>query len=252
MLALDASDNRPIASARTFPVVERFVSINGEGLQSGRVAAFIRFAICNLKCNWCDTRWANDQATADAAEKFSIDEILNWVHQTGVSAVTLTGGEPLLQAGLADLVQALLRVNDPHPLRVEIETNGSRDISAMHALRTECEKAGAPGSLHFTLDWKTPGAGKAACDSMDLTNHALLDDRDAVKFVVASRTDLEFAKRSADDAKLWDRCQVLLSPVWENIEPSEIVDFMVAHHMDRARLQLQMHKIIWPDVNKGV
>ena len=248
---LDA-ENKPAQSQPIFPVAERFISINGEGLQSGRLAAFIRFALCNLDCQWCDTRWANTQDAADAAEKLSIDELLDWVRESGVSAVTLTGGEPLLQSGLADLVRALLSVQTPHPLRVEIESNGSRDISELCTLRRECEGSKAPGSLHFTLDWKTPSAGDTACNLMNPANFKLLDERDAVKFVVASKDDLDFAKQCADEMKLWNRCQVLLSPVWGRIEPAEIVEYMMHHHLDRARLQLQMHKIIWPDTDKGV
>ncbi len=73
-----------------------------------------------------------------------------------------------------------------------------------------------------------------------------------MKFVVGSEDDLAFAERCADEAGLWDRCQVLLSPVWGNIEPAAIVDYMLAHGLDRARLQLQMHKIIWPEAARGV
>ena len=159
--------------------------------------------------------------------------------------MTLTGGEPLLQPYLPDLVQTLLAVDDPRPLRVEIETNGSRDLSPMAHLREACVEAGLLGSLHFTVDWKTPTAGEAVSAAMRRENYELLDTRDAVKFVVGTEDDLAFMECCADEAGLWDRCAVLVSPVWGAIEPAEIA-------ADRARLQLQLHKIIWPDETRGV
>ena len=137
-----------------------------------------------------------------------------------MSCVTLTGGEPLLQPYLPDLVQTLLAVDDPRPLRVEIETNGSRDLSPMAHLREACVEAGLPGSLHFTVDWKTPTAGEAVSAAMRRENYELLDTRDAVKFVVGTEDDLAFMECCADEAGLWDRCAVLVSPVWGAIEPA--------------------------------
>ena len=89
------------ARAQLFPVAEKFVSLNGEGLASGRPAAFIRFAGCNMWCTYCDTRWANHPLVE--VEGWSVPQLLAWVAETGVSCVTLTGGEPLLQPYLPDL-----------------------------------------------------------------------------------------------------------------------------------------------------
>ena len=175
-----------------------------------------------------------------------------WVAETGVSCVTLPGGVPLLQPYLPDLVQTLLAVDDPRPLRVEIETNGSRDLAPMAHLREACAEAGLPGSLHFTVDWKTPTAGEAVSAAMLRENYDLLDDRDAVKFVVGTEDDLAFMERCADEAGLWDRCSVLVSPVLDMIEPARIAAYLIDHGLDRARLQLQLHKIIWPNETRGV
>ena len=208
--------------AQLFPVAEKFVSVNGEGLAAGRPAAFIRFAGCNMWCTYCDTRWANHPLV----------EVEGW--------------------SVPDLVQTLLAVDDPRPLRVEIETNGSRDLSPMAHLREACAEAGLPGSLHFTVDWKTPTAGEAVSAAMRRENYDLLDTRDAVKFVVGAEDDLAFMERCADEAGLWDRCSVLVSPVWGAIEPAEIAAYLIERGLDRARLQLQLHKIIWPDETRGV
>ena len=201
-------------------------------------------------CTYCDTRWANHPLVE--VEGWSVPDLAAWVAETGVSCVTLTGGEPLLQPYLPDLVQTLLAVDDPRPLRVEIETNGSRDLSPMAHLREACVEAGLPGSLHFTVDWKTPTAGEAVSAAMRRENYELLDTRDAVKFVVGTEDDLAFMECCADEAGLWDRCAVLVSPVWGAIEPAEIAAYLIDHGLDRARLQLQLHKIIWPDETRGV
>ena len=136
--------------AQLFPVAEKFVSVNGEGLAAGRPAAFIRFAGCNMWCTYCDTRWANHPLVE--VEGWSVPDLAAWVAETGVSCVTLTGGEPLLQPYLPDLVQTLLAVDDPRPLRVEIETNGSRDLSPMAHLREACVEAGLLGMQMYRHD----------------------------------------------------------------------------------------------------
>lgn len=107
----------------TYQVVEKFVSINGEGRRAGELAAFIRFKGCNLQCSYCDTSWANEPG--GESERLTKEEILSWIRETGVKNVTLTGGEPLLREGMEELIEAILE--DPSQ-RVEIETNGSVDL----------------------------------------------------------------------------------------------------------------------------
>ena len=104
---------------RCFKVAEKFVSINGEGPRAGELAVFLRFCGCNLNCGYCDTRWAN---TADVKYEFaSAEELVAYVKSTGIKNVTLTGGEPLLQADIAYLIELL----GASGAEVEIETNGS-------------------------------------------------------------------------------------------------------------------------------
>lgn len=131
-------------SAQFLPVVEKFVSVNGEGLAAGQLAAFIRFAGCNLWCSYCDTQWANHPLVE--VEGWSIENLAAWVRETGVRCVTLTGGEPLLQPNLPHLVRALLEVREPYPLRVEIETNGSRPVEPLLRLRAQAQAEGLPAS----------------------------------------------------------------------------------------------------------
>ena len=185
-------------------------------------------------------------------EGWSIENLVAWVRETGVRCVTLTGGEPLLQPNLPHLVRALLEVREPYPLRVEIETNGSRPVEPLLQLRAQAQVEGLAGQLCLTVDWKTPSAGAEVSAAMLADNYPLLDGRDAVKFVVGSEEDLAFARDRCKEQGLFDSTNVLFSPVWGEITPAQIVDSMAANGLARARLQLQMHKIIWPNVEKGV
>ena len=106
-----------------FHVVEQFVSINGEGRLAGQLALFIRFAGCNLQCEYCDTKWANEP---DAAYRvYTTEELMDEIRKSGVRNITLTGGEPLKQKGIQELLEQLRKYRE---IRVEIETNGSVDI----------------------------------------------------------------------------------------------------------------------------
>ena len=218
-----------------FPVVEKFVSINGESCRAGELAVFIRFRKCNLHCSYCDTRWANDESAA--AVMMSAAEINEYAESTGVANVTLTGGEPLLQADIAELTDLL--ISSGH--RVEIETNGSIPIAELSA---------RPHRPVFTLDYKLPGSGMES--HMLTENYKYLLPDDAVKFVSGSRADLERAAEIISKYRLTEKCNVYLSPVFGNIDPADIVDFMKDKELNRVRLQLQLHKFIWSPDKRGV
>ena len=219
----------------TWPVAEKFVSINGEGAHAGFPAAFIRFKGCNLSCSYCDTAWANapDCPVTEEGE----EDLLGWLSKQGVRRVTLTGGEPLLVKGAARLIEVLGRSG----CRVEIETNGSIDIRPFSVIE--------PRPV-FTLDYKCPGSGME--DHMLTSNYDCLADCDSVKFVITDRRDLDCAKRICDRYRLPDRCQVFLSASFTDIEPRDIVDYMISRGWQDVRLQLQMHKYIWPPEMRGV
>lgn len=234
----------------TLPVAERFVSVNGEGRAAGKLAAFIRFTGCNLACSYCDTMWANAPVAADRAERVSVADLVAWARETRVECITLTGGEPALQPELPRLVRALLAEPGPlgRGLRVEIETNGAADLCELASLREEC--ASLPGSLTFTVDWKLPASGME--DRMLRENFALLDARDTVKFVCGGEGDLVRMLEVSRELGLPNRVPVYLSPVFGRLDPARIVDFMQDNNLTWATAQLQLHKIIWPGVEKGV
>lgn len=249
--AFSASQRRSAdqpGSQATMPVAERFVSINGEGACAGKLAAFIRFTGCNLRCGYCDTMWANVPGAAAKGE--TPEQLAAWVRQTGVECVTLTGGEPVLQPLLPQLVELLLGEPGPNErgLRVEIETNGAADLGELAALRARIGNA-APGELSFTVDWKLPSSGME--QQMLPANFRLLDTRDTVKFV-CGQGDLPRVLEVARQLDLPGRVPVYLSPCFGDIEPARIVEFMQENQMTWATAQVQLHKVIWPDVERGV
>jgi 7-carboxy-7-deazaguanine synthase len=218
-----------------YPVAEIFSSINGEGVLAGQLSVFVRFVGCNLRCSFCDTMWAN---SADAPhQSMTAEEIVSAVLATGIHNVTLTGGEPLLQPHLRELLCLLAA----HPqLRMEIETNGSRDLSPYRDIP----------HVTFTMDYKLPYSGMN--DQMLVENFAQLRSCDTVKFVIGTRADLEKAWLVAQEHSLLDRCHVYLSPVFGVIESADIVEFMKEHRWNGATMQLQLHKFIWDPNARGV
>lgn len=218
-----------------FRVAEKFVSINGEGQKAGQPAVFIRLAGCNLHCSYCDTRWAN---SADAPHTdMTEDEIADYITGTGITNVTLTGGEPLIAENIGILLERLSRED----ISVEIETNGSADISV-------CESISPRPSV--TLDYKLPDSGMEKY--MRTENYRYLRNTDTIKFVAGSENDLVRALEIMEKYNLREKCRVYISPVFGRIEPSEIVDFMLAHRLNGVNLQLQLHKFIWDPEKKGV
>lgn len=219
-----------------YKVVETFISINGEGQHAGELALFIRFAGCNLNCNYCDTRWANQPDVV--YQEMTEAEIKALVADSGVRNVTLTGGEPLLQSGMYQLLEIVGSLPD---IRIEIETNGSVDIGPyMTLIRRPA----------FTLDYKLSGSGMEA--GMNTENYRYLTKEDTVKFVISDKADLTRAREIIEQYQLEGRCGIYYSPVFGRIRPAEIVDDMIEHRLNGVHMQLQMHKFIWDPEQRGV
>ncbi|MDE6520017.1 MAG: putative 7-carboxy-7-deazaguanine synthase QueE [Ruminococcus sp.] len=218
-----------------FAVVEKFVSINGEGIRAGELAVFIRFRKCNLNCSYCDTKWANTESAE--AEMMSAEDIARYIAETGVKNVTLTGGEPLLQENIYDLIEILIKQGNS----VEIETNGSISIAKLSQ---------KPCRPIFTLDYKLPDSNMEK--NMLADNYSYINENDAVKFVAGSKSDLEKALQIINEYDLTKKCHVYISPVFNRINPVEIVDFMSENKLNDVRLQLQLHKFIWNPDERGV
>lgn len=218
-----------------YKVVEIFQSINGEGMKAGELAVFVRMQGCNLNCVYCDTSWANAQ---DARyQSMTSSEIVKRVQSEQVKNVTLTGGEPLLQPGIEQLLVALVQAG----FCVEIETNGSVDLKKYIGLSPQ---------ISFTMDYKLPQSGME--NKMRIENFSLLSKQDTVKFVASDRKDLERAFAVSEKYLLPGQCNILLSPVFGRIEPEKMVEYMKEKHWTGARLQIQMHKVIWDPQKRGV
>jgi 7-carboxy-7-deazaguanine synthase len=213
----------------TLLVNEIFYSIQGESTFSGRPCIFVRLAGCNLRCSYCDTRYAYEQGV-----DMEITEIMNRIAAYQCQLVEITGGEPLLQSQTPILIYRLLE----NGYEVMLETNGSLDISRVDG---RCVKI---------VDIKCPTSGES--DKNDLENLNRLRSKDQVKFVIGNRSDYDYAKEIVHSISPdFSEEQILFSPVSEKIPPSRLAEWILEDNLN-VRLHLQLHKIIWPDKLRGV
>lgn len=216
----------------TIPIIEIFNSIEGEGIRSGKLCTFIRIAGCNLRCSYCDTKYSFN--VADATQ-MTVEQILEHVESYRCDLITLTGGEPLLNK---EVINRLLPALLEHGYQVNVETNGSIDISTIERSH----------NLMFTIDWKSPSSGME--DKMLPTNLVNAARHDVIKFVVGDLNDLIAMNRVL---KTYDiKAHVYVSPVFGNIELADIVQFMKDNRLNGVTLQIQLHKVIWPVDMRGV
>lgn len=203
-------------------VWEMFVSLQGETSRVGVPCFFVRLAGCNLRCGYCDTRYAYEGGT-----EWSIPEIVAACRASKTPLIAVTGGEPLLQPATLPLLRAL---REALPERtVLLETNGSFDISAV------------PEGVVTVLDLKCPGSGSA--HAMDFSNLDRLRPYDEVKCILTSRADYEWARDQVLARRLTERCTVLFGAVWESLAPADLAQWILEDGLD-VRLQVQMHKIL--------
>ncbi len=211
-------------------VNEIFYSLQGESSYAGRPCVFVRLTGCNLRCSYCDTRYAYDEG-----QDLEIDEIIDRVISYRCGLVEITGGEPLLQEETPLLVCRLLEKD----FEVLLETNGSLDISAIDE---RCIKI---------LDVKCPSSGEH--QKTNLENLKRLSIIDEIKFVVSDRDDYEYAKYilSRFTKSILKIKPPLFSPAYEKMDPKLLAEWILSDHLD-VRMQLQLHKIIWGPNAKGV
>ncbi len=209
-------------------VNEIFRSIQGESSRAGRPCVFVRLTACNLRCVWCDTAYAFEKG-----KPISVSGIVEQVDRWSIPYVLLTGGEPLLQPGVHDLIADLL----DRGKEVAVETGGSLDISPVDR------------RVAIVMDLKCPGSGMVR--ENDWRNLDRLKPDDEVKFVLADRADYEWTVRTIREHRLTERFGVLLSPVHGVLHPRDLADWMLNDQLN-ARLQLQIHKYIWPADMRGI
>jgi len=222
----------------SYNVIEKFVSIDGEGPSAGELATFIRFSGCDLRCFWCDTSYSWDGSVRP--DVMSADEICDYTEKTGVNNLTLTGGEPLIQPHIDVLISKLLEIKR---LTIRIETHGGVDIAPF--------KVQFPHEyVQFVVDYKLPDSKMESkmCES----NLRVVKAHDTYKFVIASALDLQRSIDIVLHTDLTNRCQVYFSPVASLVDPRDIVVAMVDNKLNGVKLQLQLHKYIWPKDMRGV
>lgn len=216
---------------------EIFKSISGEAARAGFPVIFIRTYGCNLRCTYCDSMYALEGGDYKV---MTPEQIVAECYNYGVKRVVFTGGEPLLQPDAPELVDLLCN----NGYEVEIETNGAVDLQEFHKKLTTKRN----DLLSYTMDFKSIASGMS--HKMLTNNLEFLTAKDVVKFVVGCQQDLEQMKAILDSCKVC--AQVFVSPIFGQIEPADIVKFVLDNNLHNVRTQLQIHKIIWDKDKRGV
>ena len=207
---------------------EIFFSIQGESSYVGYPTVFVRTSGCNLRCNYCDTTYAYYEGRV-----MSEDAIFAEVVQYGSKYVCITGGEPLVQKAVLNLMK---RLSD-HGLRVSLETSGSIDCTAVDS------------RVRKIIDVKTPASGEV--ESFHKENFKFVDDNTEFKFVICSQEDFTWAENFSKEHDLFSRSNVLYSPAFRRVDDKWLAEKILSEKSS-ARLQLQLHKYIWSPHNRGV
>ena len=207
---------------------EIYYSVQGESTHAGRPCIFIRLTYCNLRCTYCDTEYAFYEG-----KDMEISEIMNEIQQWDCNLVEVTGGEPLFQEECIDLLNDL--VNSSY--EIMLETGGSLSISDV------------PKEIIKIVDFKCPSSGMEKKNLWSIVDD--LQPHDEVKFVIGNREDFDWAKNRIEEYSLDKICTLLFSPTFGEIDPQQIVEWILAENLP-VRIQMQMHKMIWSPEEKGV
>ncbi len=205
-------------------ICEIFRGIVGESSYAGLTAAIIRLSGCDVGCAWCDTRYAYERP----GRIMELETIRRDVYDMGVKLVLITGGEPLLQ----DEMPALAKMFTGAGHTVLVETSGTRDISVL------------PSPIIRIMDVKCPASGVSHKNNWYNLPH--LRPTDEVKFVLADREDYEWARDVIEKHNFPGICRLLMGPVWGKLDPGMLADWILFDNLP-VRMQMQMHKIAWPD-----
>ena len=215
---------------KTLPINERFLSLQGEGKDTGLPTFFIRIAGCNLSCKWCDTKYS--QKTSQGKE-MSFEEILSEVPKEYPLHVCVTGGEPLSHENIVPFLELLGRHIKGW---VTVETNGSIPLPYVRP------------RVSWAMDFKCPSSGMDGYNVYE--NAEKLHAGDQLKFVIANREDYDFAKKLLTSFG-WRSYQTVFQLAYESLDPTELAKWILEDKLD-VRLGLQQQKIIWGGKSRGV
>ncbi|KER10805.1 MAG: 7-carboxy-7-deazaguanine synthase [[Candidatus Thermochlorobacteriaceae] bacterium GBChlB] len=207
---------------------EIFYSIQGESSRMGLPCVFVRLTECNLRCTYCDTEYAFYEGTDR-----SLESIIDEVRAYNCNLVEITGGEPLLQAPVYELMTRLCDLG----YEVMLETSG-------HILVDKVDPR-----VKKIIDMKSPTSGMLKKN--DYRNLEIASPNDEIKFVLGSRLDYDWAKKVIEEYQLTEKLTVLMSVVFGDLAPQELAEWILADRL-KVRFQLQMHKFIWSPETRGV
>ena len=207
---------------------EIFYSIQGESTYAGLPCVFIRLTGCNLRCSYCDTAYAFYEG-----EDKTFSEILAQIEGYKCRLVEITGGEPLIQKNVLPFVQMLCDSG----YEVLLETGGHMDITALDS------------RVKRIVDIKCPSSGES--QKVRWKNLDILTENDQLKFVLGDREDYLWAKDVIEEHALSGRCPLIMSPVFGKMDYAILAKWILEDHLP-VRLQLQLHKYIWPPDARGV
>lgn len=220
---------------RSLLVNEIFLSIQGESSRAGTPCTFVRLAGCRSTCTWCDTRYAMTEG-----EPMSIRDIIREVDHQQTPLVEITGGEPLEQPAVHPLMRELCN----RGYSVMLETGGFINVNEVDA------------RVHKIIDIKPPSSGVSqnnCTQNILLALQAPPEQRHTWEFkiVIADRNDYNWATELLDNYSLTDHCTVMMGTVFDQLPPADLASWILHDHLN-VRLQLQLHKYIWPPDMRGV
>jgi len=214
---------------------EIYATICGESRHTGRPCTLIRLTGCHVRCSWCDSAHS-----FSGGRRLSVDDVRRIVNEHGLSTVLVTGGEPLLQRAVGELLAGLM--DDGR--RVLLETSGTVLPSTALGLSE------VPVGVHRIVDIKAPGSGIPA-EQIDWDGIAALGAGDELKIVCAHREDFEWSAALVASDRLPDAATVSLSAVQGSLEARELAEWIVNERLDVC-FQIQLHRAVWPDLERGV
>lgn len=205
-------------------IIEMFLSIQGEGVNSGLPTFFVRLAGCNLRCSYCDTKYSYS-----GGHEMSINDVMSEIIKKimGFKLVCITGGEPLINEETGKLIDSLIKKK----FEVDIETNGSVLISKFPNSK----------NILYSLDIKCPSSKMSK--EMEFKNLSLLEKKDQVKFIIGDWKDFIYAKKIVVKFGLVKRTNVIFSPV-DGVDADKLVKWILKEKLN-VRVGLQIHKVIW-------